>query len=41
LYLARIDKSNESLQLSFKLISRLEALTTESNNKTITPYLPA
>lgn len=35
LYLARIDKSNESLQLSFRLVSRVEALTEEGNNKTI------
>lgn len=35
LYLARIDKSNESLQLSFKLISRAEALSKEADNKTI------
>jgi signal transduction histidine kinase len=35
LYLARIDKSNESLQLSFKLIPRLQALVVESNNKAI------
>lgn len=35
LYLTRIDKSNESLQLSFKLISQIKALSTESNNKII------
>lgn len=35
IYLARIDKSNESLQLSYRLISRTEALSSEANNKTI------
>lgn len=35
LYLARIDKSNESLQLSFNLISRVEALSTEADNKAV------
>ncbi|MEO5948315.1 MAG: 7TM diverse intracellular signaling domain-containing protein [Chitinophagaceae bacterium] len=35
IYLARIDKSNESLQLSFRLISRIEALTAEAKTKTI------
>jgi signal transduction histidine kinase len=35
IYLARIDKSNESLQLSFKLVSRVKALSDESNNKII------
>ena len=35
LYLARIDKSNESLQLSFRLVSRIDALTAERNNKII------
>jgi two-component system, sensor histidine kinase LadS len=35
LYLAKIDKSNESLQLSFKLISYREALSIESDNKLI------
>lgn len=38
-YLARIDKSNESLQLSFKLTSPLEALKSESNNKIIMALL--
>jgi signal transduction histidine kinase len=35
IYLARIDKSNESLQLSFKVLSRVEAMTEESSDKTI------
>lgn len=35
IYLARVDKSNESLQLSFKLLSRHEALTSENKNKLI------
>ncbi len=35
LYLARIDKSNESLQLSFHLVPRIEALSTEAGNKAI------
>lgn len=35
IYLARIDKSNESLQLSFKSLSRVEAIREESNDKTI------
>ncbi len=35
IYLARVDKSNESLQLSFKLISRINALSAESKNKNI------
>ncbi|MEO8171697.1 MAG: 7TM diverse intracellular signaling domain-containing protein [Sediminibacterium sp.] len=34
-YLARIDKSNESLQLSFGLYSKTEALSVEANDKTI------
>ncbi len=34
-YLAQVDKSNESLQLSFKLISRIAAISTESDNKII------
>lgn len=33
-YLARIDKSNESLQLSFAALSRIEAMKEESDNKT-------
>lgn len=33
LYLARIDKSNESLQLSFNLVSRVKALSTEAGNR--------
>ena len=35
IYLARIDKSNESLQLSFGLVSRVDALTAEAKTKTI------
>lgn len=35
LYLARIDKANESLQLSFELISRTKAVSAESDNKII------
>jgi signal transduction histidine kinase len=35
LYLARIDKSNESLQLSFAVISHNELLATEGNQKSI------
>lgn len=35
IYLARIDKANESLQLSFKLTSRIDALASESDNKSI------
>ena len=35
LYLARIDKSNESLQLSFELVARIAALSAESDNKII------
>ncbi|MDB5199772.1 MAG: signal transduction histidine kinase [Chitinophagaceae bacterium] len=35
IYMARVDKSNESLQLSFKLISRSEALSAENKNKLI------
>lgn len=35
LYFAQIDKSNESLQLSFKLLSRLEALSAEAKDKII------
>ncbi len=35
LYLARIDKANESLQLSFELISHTKAVLAESNNKII------
>jgi signal transduction histidine kinase len=35
LYLAQIDKSNESLQLSFKLLSRVDAITAEAQNKII------
>ncbi|MEO6612737.1 MAG: 7TM diverse intracellular signaling domain-containing protein [Chitinophagaceae bacterium] len=34
-YLARIDKSNESLQMSFHLVSRIGAISTEANNKII------
>lgn len=34
-FLAQVDKSNESLQLSFKLISRIEAISSEAQNKTI------
>jgi signal transduction histidine kinase len=33
-YLARIDKSNESLQLSFKVISRIAAMKEDSDYKT-------
>ena len=35
LYLAQIDKSNESLQMSFNLVSKLNAIATEANNKII------
>jgi signal transduction histidine kinase len=35
LYLAQIDKSNESLQLSFKLLSRIDAVSAESESKII------
>ena len=35
LYLARIDKSNESLQLSFHLVTKAAALAEEANNKTV------
>lgn len=35
LYLARIDKSNESLQLSFNLISRVKALSAEADNRAV------
>ncbi len=35
LYLAQIDKSNESLQLSFRLIPQFEALSNESYTKSI------
>lgn len=35
LYLARIDKANATLQLSFELISRTKAVSSESNNKII------
>lgn len=35
IYLARIDKSNESLQLFFRLVSRSSAIFEESNNKTM------
>jgi signal transduction histidine kinase len=35
LYLARIDKANESLQLSFAVISHNELLATEGNQKSI------
>ncbi len=35
IYLAQIDKTNESLQLSFKVISHTNALAGESNNKVI------
>lgn len=35
LYLARIDKSNESLQLSFNLVSRIKALSTEADNRAV------
>lgn len=35
LYLARIDKSNESLQLSFELVPHIAALAAESVNKII------
>jgi len=34
-YLAQVDKTNESLQLSFKLVSHLNAISEESNNKVI------
>jgi len=34
-YLAQVDKTNESLQLSFKLVSHLNAILEESNNKVI------
>jgi hypothetical protein len=33
IYLARIDKSNESLQLSFKAISRIEAMKEEDSDR--------
>lgn len=35
LYLAKIDKSNESLQLSFRLYNKTEALTQEMNDKMV------
>ena len=35
IYLAQIDKSNESLQLSFRLVSTIKALAAEADNKTI------
>jgi len=35
IYLARIDKSNESLQMSFHLVSRINALSTEADNRTV------
>jgi two-component system, sensor histidine kinase LadS len=35
IYLAQVDKTNESLQLSFKVISIREALSTESDHKLI------
>jgi two-component system, sensor histidine kinase LadS len=35
LYLARVDKSNESLQLSFALVSRTEAIAAENNDKLV------
>ncbi len=34
-YLARVDKSNESLQLSFRLASKTAALADEAGNKTV------
>lgn len=34
-YLAKIDKSNESLQLSFRLYDKTEALTQEANDKVV------
>ena len=33
IYLARIDKSNESLQLSFRLVSKIDAITEEGKTK--------
>ncbi len=38
LYLARIDKSNESLQLSWHLISRQEAFISEASDKTVLAF---
>jgi two-component system, sensor histidine kinase LadS len=35
IYLAQIDKSNESLQLSFNLLSKVDAISTEADNKII------
>jgi signal transduction histidine kinase len=35
LYLAQIDKSNESLQLSFRIVSKTQALAEEAKEKTI------
>jgi hypothetical protein len=35
IYLARIDKSNESLQLSFAALSRIEAMKADNDNKII------
>ena len=34
-YLAQIDKSNESLQLSFKLVTYIEAISSEGQTKTV------
>lgn len=34
IYLARIDKSNESLQLSYRLVSKIDAFTAEAKTKT-------
>ena len=39
IYLARIDKSNESLQLSFELVSPIQALSAESDNKSVMALL--
>lgn len=38
LYIARIDKSNESLQLSWHLISRLNAFVYEAEDKTVLAF---
>ncbi len=38
LYLARIDKSNESLQLSFDVISKVDMLTSENKQGTIMAF---
>lgn len=38
LYIARIDKSNESLQLSWHLISKQEAFASEASDKTVLAF---